>query len=302
MLPKIATPTVSIHPPKTLKPQTREEFGYFLAGLIDSDGHISKPGYVQIDFNVNEINVAYYIKSMIGYGKVTQEEKRFSVRYRCTPIQGLSIISDLIRDKLKHLDKINQFNTRLVPKLCLETTLKLNCNPTVYKDNNLLENHWLAGFIQGDGSLLIFQCKVPGKTCLKTTLSLNISQKTGHLLKLIKVEVGGHVGYRKKQNTYYYLSNSFTNAAKFIHYLDKFQLMGNKLTQYWVWREAYLICQNKHHLTHEGEIKIALKKEKLFQMRRNETDTLSKEARDYRLQAKLERKAKRQVRLIIDSN
>jgi hypothetical protein len=30
--------------------QTKDEFGFFLAGLIDADGHIAKLGYVQIDF------------------------------------------------------------------------------------------------------------------------------------------------------------------------------------------------------------------------------------------------------------
>jgi hypothetical protein len=290
---KLQLPLISRHAPKTLKPQTKEEFSYFLAGLIDSDGHISKPGYVQIDFNLNEISVAYYIKSMIGYGKVSLEEKQFTVRYRCIPIEGLAIIADLIRNKLKHLDKINQFNTRLIPRLSMETALKFNCNATVYTNSHLLENHWLAGFIQGDGSLLIFQCKVTGKTRLKTTMSLNLSHKTVDLLKLIEVEFGGHVGYLKTQDTYYYLSNSFTTASKFIHYLDKFQLMGNKLTQYWLWRQVYLLYQNKQHLTPEGEIKIQLKKEKLFQIRRNEPDTLSKEVHEYRLQAKLKRKAKR---------
>lgn len=279
---------ISIHAPKARKPQTQEEFGYFLAGLIDSDGHISKDGYVQVDFHTNDISVAYYIKKMIGYGKVSQEKKRFSVRYRCTPAPGLVIIADLIRNKLKHSSKIDQFNERLVPKL--------NCDLTAYTDSDILQNHWLAGFIQGDGSLVIFQCKVTHQSLLKTTMGINISQKKVELLNLIKAAFGGLVGYRGSQNTYYYLSNSFANAAKFINYLDKFQVMGSKLTQYWIWRKAFLIFQSKQHLTDKGSAKIAQKKASLSKIRENKLGTLSKDELEYRLEAKLQRKASRQIK------
>jgi hypothetical protein len=278
---------VSIHAPKAKKPQTQEEFGHFLAGLIDSDGSIAKPGYVQVDFHTNDISVAYYIKKMIGYGKVSQEKKRFSVRYRCTPAPGLVIIADRIRNKLKHRGKIDQFNERLVPKI--------NCDPTTYTDSDILQNHWLAGFIQGDGSLVIFQCKVTGQSLLKTTMGINISQKTVELLNLIEAAFGGHVGYRESQDTYYYLSNSFTNAAKFISYLDKYQVMGNKLTQYWIWRKAFLIFQSKQHLTEKGSAKIAQKKANLSKIRENKLGALSKDELEYRIEAKFKRKANRQT-------
>lgn len=290
---------ISIHAPKALKPQTNTEFGYFLAGLIDAKGHIAKPGYVQIDFHVNDITVAYYIKKMIGYGKVTEEKKRFLVRYRCTPTPGLVIIADLIRHKLKHLEKIDQFNTRLVPLLKKQDSTKsdeINCDLTVYTSRNLLENHWLAGFIQGDGSLVIIQSKTPTYHYLKTTLFLNIYQKTSNLLGLIQEFLGGSVGYRKDQDTYYYTSNSLTNAAKLIRYLDKFQVMGNKLTQYWIWRKAYLLVQGKEHLTSEDEAKIALKKVNLAQLRKAKFETLSEEEIQYRLQAKQKRKILRELK------
>lgn len=280
---------INIHATKAKKPETKTEFGFFLAGLIDSDGCIAKPGYVQIDFHANDIYVAYYIQSMIGYGKVSQEKKRFSVRYRCTPEPGLVIIADLIRDKLRHLGKIAQFNERLVPKL--------NCEVTTYIDKDILRNHWLAGFLQGDGSLVIFQCLVSGQSVLKTTMGINISQKTGELLELIQASFGGHVGYRKSQDTFFYLSNSFTNAAKFINYLDKFQLMGNKYTQYWIWRKVFLIFQSRQHLTDEGSAKIAKKKALLTKVRSSKLNTLSLEDLKYRLEAKLKRKAKRSNRL-----
>nr|YP_009367915.1 putative LAGLIDADG homing endonuclease [Hazenia capsulata]ARK14902.1 putative LAGLIDADG homing endonuclease [Hazenia capsulata] len=283
---------ISIHAPKAKKAVSEEEFGHFLAGLIDSDGSIAKPGYVQIDFHTNDISVAYYIKKRIGYGKISQEKKRFSVRYRCTPTPGLVLIADLIRNKLKHSSKIDQFNSRLVPKL--------NCDPTTYTDCDILQNHWLAGFIQGDGCLSILQCKNRNKTSLKSTIVIQISQKTEKLLSLIQTYLGGYVGYRKSQDTFYYITGSFTSAVLFINYLDRFQLMGNKLTQYWLWRKAYLVFQTGLHLTPKGEAKLSLKKAQLSKLRANKLETLSQDDLDYRLQAKLKRKAKRSASTVTE--
>ena len=128
---------ISIHAPKAWKPQTKDEFGYFLAGLIDADGHIAMRGYVQIDFNILEISTAYYIRKCVGYGEVSQERARLSARYRCTNRVGLLKIASLIQHKLKHDNKIHQFNTRLAP------LIKEKANKeTIFIQDNLFENHW----------------------------------------------------------------------------------------------------------------------------------------------------------------
>ena len=45
----MAQQIISIHAPKAQRPQTMNEFGYFLAGLIDGNGHIHQDG----SFNIN---------------------------------------------------------------------------------------------------------------------------------------------------------------------------------------------------------------------------------------------------------
>lgn len=44
---------ISVHAPKAQKPRSIEQVGYFLAGLIDGDGHINKLGYIIIVFATN---------------------------------------------------------------------------------------------------------------------------------------------------------------------------------------------------------------------------------------------------------
>lgn len=278
---------IAIQAPKPQKPSSREQLGYFLAGLIDSDGHISKPGYVQIDFHVQDIGIAYYVKYVIGYGTVSQEKKRLSVRYRCTQNLGLVYIADLIRHKLKHTNKIEQFNTRLVPRLKAKA---VPCDATIYTTSNILHNHWLAGFIQGDGSVIINHFKAKGYNYKKTTLILTISQKKRDLLDLIVTHFGGHVHYRKSQDTFTYINNSFLSASKFIDYLDKFQLMGSKLKQYAIWRNAYLIVQDGAHRTATGEMKLAELKIKLTELKQFNINTLREMDLAYRVKAKQKRK------------
>jgi len=251
---------VNMHAPRALKPKTKTEIGYFLAGLIDSDGHINNLGYVVISFNLNDISVAYYIRKIIGYGSVTKVQNKHAAIYICSHQLGLTTIANLVRGKLRHLDKINQYNERLCTKL--------NCEKTGLLSTNLCENHWLAGFLQGDGSLQIKMLKKANKAVLETRLVIQIDQKSSGLLTLIQACFGGFVGYRKSQETYYYSSVNFANTVKFINYLDQFQLMGSQLTCYWLWRKSYIIVQSKQHLTELGISNIALKKEKLTLIRK----------------------------------
>jgi hypothetical protein len=60
---------ISDHLNKHKKPYTDEEFGYYLAGLIEGDGYIGE-NRIEIAFHIADISSAYYIKKRIGYGSV----------------------------------------------------------------------------------------------------------------------------------------------------------------------------------------------------------------------------------------
>ena len=73
---------------------------------------------------------------------------------------------------------------------------------------------------------------------------------------MIKEFLGGNIGYRKNQDTYYYGSTSFASARNVINYFDHYHLLSTKHINYLKWRKAYLIIQKKDHLTKEGLEKI----------------------------------------------
>jgi|SRR4051812_31408342 hypothetical protein len=90
--------SISEHVPKIVS-LTNNEFGYFLAGLIEGDGWF---GYKQlyIIFAKEDTSLAYYIKKRIGHGNVYKIKDKKAVRYICKNKAGLLIILSLINGKL----------------------------------------------------------------------------------------------------------------------------------------------------------------------------------------------------------
>jgi hypothetical protein len=111
-----------------------------------------------------------------------------------------------------------------------------------------LENHWLAGFSDADAS---FQIKIltrnEANPRTEVRLAFQIDQKDKDILVLIQKFLGGNIGYRKTQDTYYYNSTSFGSARKVTKYFDYYHLLSNKHVNYLKWRKAYRLIQNKEH-------------------------------------------------------
>ena len=113
--------------------------------------------------------------------------------------------------------------------------------------------------------------RVAGARNERTEVRLNfqIDQKNNDLLILIKNFLGGNIGYRKNQDTYYYGSTSFGSAKKVIQYFDHYHLLSTKHINYLKWKKAYILIQNKEHLNSTGLEKITKLKKT---MNRNNED------------------------------
>jgi len=149
-------------------------------------------------------------------------------------------------------DKLNSFILQgEETKICRNT-----CNK-----NNILKT-------KSDAS---FQIKILTRKHRKPEVRLNfqIDQKNNDLLILIKNFLGGNIGHRKSKNTYYFGSTSFTSARNVIKYFDQFPLLSSKHVNYLKWRKAYILIQNKDHLTEAGLNKITKLKKT---MNRNNED------------------------------
>lgn len=240
---------ISVHNSKHLKPISDNQFGHYLAGLIDGDGHFSSKQQLVIVFSGSDASLAYFIKERLGFGNVRKVKDKNAYLLIISNTEGLTKVINLINGKLR-TSKYNQVHRRRRSHHRydnLKKNLDFKINST--KDFN---NHWIAGFSDADAS---FQIKVVSKaTRSKSEIRLNyqIDQKNKDILNLIKDYFGGNIGYRKSQDTYYYGSTSFGSAKNVIKYFDEYHLQSTKYINYLKWRKAYVLIQNKLHLTEQG--------------------------------------------------
>jgi LAGLIDADG endonuclease/Cytochrome C and Quinol oxidase polypeptide I len=243
---------ISEHVPEHFKPLNNEQFGHYLAGLIDGDGHFSSKQQLVIVFSSPDVDLAYSVKKILGYGHVNKVKDKNAYLFIVSNKDGIIKVLNLINGKLRTINKLNQVkNNILTHSKYSGENLEFFMN-----ESNNFTNHWIAGFSDADAS---FQIKIVHKTeRLKPEIRLNfqIDQKDNCILLLIKEVFGGNIGYRKSQDTFYYGSTSFGSAKKVINYFDKFNLQSSKHINYLKWRKAYILIQSKTHLTEVGIDKI----------------------------------------------
>ncbi|HMG16557.1 MAG TPA: LAGLIDADG family homing endonuclease [Saprospiraceae bacterium] len=239
---------ISVHNSKHFRQLSDNQFGHYLAGLIDGDGHFSSKQQLIIVFSSSELSLAYYIKERLGYGNVRRVKDKNAYLLIISNKDGLIKILNLINSKLRTLNKYNQvINNILNHSLYNKENIVFKLNL-----NNNFNNHWIAGFSDADAS---FQIKVVNKinrSKPEIRLNFQIDQKNNDILLLIKEFFGGNIGYRKSQDTYYYGSTSFGSARKVINYFDEYHLQSNKYINYLKWRKAYILIQDKTHLFDQG--------------------------------------------------
>ena len=165
----------------------------------------------------------------------------------------------MINGNLRLGEKRKQYNERIVGNI---KGIKETNRPMEKMGNS----YWLAGMLMGDGSLQIKVLK-RGKRD-EVRLGVQIDLKGKDLLEEIKEEMGGNIGYRKSQDTYYYSSTSLKSADEWVYYLDKYKMIGPKYEEYKLWRRVWVMIKNREHLEKEGVNKIKEIKMRLSEMRR----------------------------------
>ena len=128
---------ISKHIPKHLKPINKDQFGHYLAGLIDGDGHFSSKQQLVIVFNILDISLAYYIKEKIGFGSIRKVKDKNAYLYIISNKEGIIRTINLINGKLRTFNKFNQvINNILAHPKYQEENLEFKIN-----DSNDFNNH-----------------------------------------------------------------------------------------------------------------------------------------------------------------
>nr|YP_203340.1 orf307 [Zancudomyces culisetae]AAW49507.1 orf307 [Zancudomyces culisetae] len=247
---------ISDHMNKHSYPESDNDFGYYLAGLIEGDGYFGKLA-LEIIFNEKDISLAYFIKKKIGYGNIYKIKNKKAYKYYLSHKEGLKKVLDLTNGKFITNNKIDQ-----LIKYSYNTKFSLNIKPPA--SFSLLKNYWLAGFSDADSSFCITIAKSSThKLKYSVRLEFKIKQKDPTILKKIFKEFGGNLNIFNTENIYCYNSTNFKVAKNIINYFDNYHLNSSKYREYFRWRKAYRIIQRKEHLTLTGLIKILKLKKNL---------------------------------------
>ena len=242
------TKPISIHSPshKKLHQFSKEQVGFYLAGLIDGDGHIYKKG-INISFHFKDISLAYQIKSVVGYGSVKMYTN--FVRYSVTNREGLYYLSRLIHDKLLIPHKLASYNL-------LIKNYGFDLREAKLEKINFRNNYYLSGLFDADGNFTIVIIKRERKPRSEIRLLARIHLKNNsNIISMIKDQFGGYVGERFHPTgsiSNAYSSTSFGNFHKFVKYFDSYHLQSKKTLEFFYMRKCYLLVQSKLHLTEEG--------------------------------------------------
>lgn len=242
-------PLISIHVANHKSILTDNEFGHFLAGLIEGNGWF---GYKQlyIIFSEEDTSLAYYIKKRIGYGNVYKIKDKKAVRYVCKNFRGLSIILSLINGKLVSnykYDQLLKHGYNEIFNLTLQLPLKTLS----------LDNYWLTGFTQANGCFHIsVDNSKTHKTGYSVRLEYSLKQNDELPLKLLfdNLKMGNLSQYNS--GIWCYKSSGFKTAGCLINYFDKFNLFAGKYTNYLKFRKVYIMVTEGKHLEEKGVKKI----------------------------------------------
>jgi hypothetical protein len=271
---------------------SNKEFGYYLAGLLEGDGHISLPSLGVTTLNrvlnprivftshINNLGSYAYIQSQLGGIGRFQLSGDNVIRYIIGDIKGITVMVNLISGKLRtpKNQRLNDLIQFINQKYCL------NIANSILDISNMASNSWFAGFTDADGhfGVKIIEAK-PKSDKRKRSVSTNISlrfrldqrsydkpNKTSmsSIMQAIATFLTQRFPsacvvrpYLLKPSLSEMLSLSVESIEKIgflIDYFNKYPIIGVKAKDFNCWKEVYNLILTKEHLTEQGRLKIRL--------------------------------------------
>lgn len=226
-----------------------------------------------IILNVNDNTISLYIKGLKNCLIVREHFINYPLlTYKLVHFTLWSMLIDLMLSKehltLEGLLKIvglkEHFKMGISDYLLSNFPNYIKIPSPVYNPElSLLNIHWLAGFINGDGSFFIsLRTRTKGETILESytaliTISQNIISKLIMDQIIIFLGFGSLVNYSHTAAVKINIS-SIVNINKFITLFKDTQFLGAKSLDYRDFCQCIDIINNKEHLTKEGKDKIRI--------------------------------------------
>lgn len=238
-----------------------DNLSYYLAGLIEGDGHISVPkeyktnkskiASIEIIFAIKDRPSAELLKTVYG-GNIYERSGKNLVRWMIQDIQSLIKIINCVNGKfrtpkinalLKMIDYLN-FKGENIVKLPLDSS-------------NLTSNAWLAGFIDSDGSFMIkgFTNSEKGLRsyiALQFYLPQRIQDISGESTEFVMKSIADFLHVKLNSRSFngkfsQFIVNTSNNESNLIliNYLNTFPLLSSKYLDLKDWEKAYNLFSKK---------------------------------------------------------
>jgi hypothetical protein len=231
----------------------KNNFQYYLAGLIEGDGTIVVPlsqrdkkgrltyPSIQIVFGLMDLPLALIIQKTLGYGSISRRKGQGAYILTINSKEGLLKIIDLINGKLK-TSKIKALG-RLIEWFKIKDNLDITLLPK--NQLSLDSTSWLAGFIEADGHFNIRTTSTQTTAKVECKFELSQAQTSIHGDSyLIMTELSEFLNCSLKEIRKTSLfpqyrvrtTNSKSNQI-LINYLNNYPLKGKKYLDYISWLE-----------------------------------------------------------------
>jgi hypothetical protein len=255
------------------KKKVNKQFLQWFIGFTEGDGSfiVSKGKiYFDITQSISDIQVLYYIKKELGFGKILmrKEENRNVGVFYVSSKENFSRLIHIFNGNLSTHYKKEQF------KVWLTTYNKQYNMEILFKDKLVrpsLHSGWISGFVDAEGC---FYGRV--KSCLTSRLTIaphltfQVSQKEIYIIKIIRdiflVYEGldeknsdlKNIKYDKSWNGWTFHCSSFTKLKVIRNYFSRYKLKTKKSLAFKKWCKIHDMVLNKEHLKLEGLNKIDL--------------------------------------------
>ncbi|GGU89521.1 hypothetical protein GCM10010211_65150 [Streptomyces albospinus] len=241
-------------------------FSYYLTGLIEGDGTIIVPDSIrsekgrlnypsiQIVFHLKDLPLALLIQKELGHGSLSRKKGVNAYILTINNISGLLLIVKLINGKMRtpkivSLNKLIKWLNSRYEYLCLDL------NPL--NNELLINNSWLAGFIEADGHFALRTTETGKYPRVECKLEISQRQKDHNnldnydflneiaLFLLCKVKA---TRMTSKTPEYKVRTTSVKGNLILENYLINFPLFGSKYLDACDWQKAFNIFKKGDHL------------------------------------------------------
>lgn len=250
------------------KKKINKNFLAWFIGFTEGDGSfiVSKNKvYFDITQNLQDIQVLYYIKKELGFGKVLirkELDRNVGVFYVSSK-ENFTRLMAIFNGNISTIYKKEQFK-RWLDIYNQQYTMNIAFKDQLIKPS--LYSAWISGFSDAEACFYgrVKTCKT-SKLKRAPHLTFQVSQKEFEILKALTGIFLNHDGldlknlsYDKSWDGWTFHCSSFIKLKIIRNYFSRYKLKTKKLLAFKKWCKIHDMVLNKKHLTLEGLNKIDL--------------------------------------------